>query len=197
MKGKNFFLNQLNQFIPVVLGVYVGILASNWNENRMRRVEQNEYIENLKLEIQANKVKLEEALTYQKDILQSTRQIKKELDRDILEGAFWKMGHWTLIPDWEGLKIPKLENAVHQSGIMTNSLSGLDFHIIHTISQSYSHQDDYKLYAQRLILDNLTLLDNQIKTVEVLNKLEVWQDVMNIEKELIEHYNETLEKLGK
>lgn len=185
MKGKSYLLNLLNQFIPVVLGVYIGILAGNWNENRVKEAEQKEYVKNLKLEIQTNKLKLEEALAYQKAILQSARQVRVELPQEALESPFWTSGHWTIIPGWEGLKIPRLENAVHQSGIMANSLSGMQFRNIHTISQSFNHQEDYKMYVQRLILDNLTQLGNETKTVEVLNKLEVWQDVINIEIELI------------
>jgi hypothetical protein len=196
MKGKRFLVNQLNQFIPVVLGVYIGILASNWNENRVRRAEQQEYIENLKLEIQANKLKIEETIDYQEAILKSSRQVRKELDQKTLETTFWTTGHWNLIPGWEGLKIPSLENAVHQSGIMTNSFSEMEFPIIHTISRSYNHQENYEMLAQRLILDNLSQMDNQVKTAEALNKLEWWQDIVFLGNELIAQYNATLRELN-
>lgn len=68
MKVKNYVLQMLNQFIPIVLGVYVGILASNWNSNRVRIAEQKEFLNNLDLEIQSNRSKLEEALSYRQTI---------------------------------------------------------------------------------------------------------------------------------
>lgn len=41
-KVKNYFLQMLNQFIPVILGVYLSIVASNWNTERVRVADQKE-----------------------------------------------------------------------------------------------------------------------------------------------------------
>lgn len=195
MKVKNYLFNQLNQFIPVVLGVYIGIVASNWNENRVKKAEQDEFLKNLTLEIQANKSKLEESAAYRELIFLSGEKRRKELEPNVLTAGFWSAGGWNIVPGWEGLKIPTLENSVHQSGIMTNALSGLDFKLINTIARSYNHQEEYKVYAQKLILDNLTQLEGQVKTIEVLNKLGVWHDVMNMEQDLLKQYDQTLEEL--
>lgn len=187
----------LNQFIPIVLGVYVGILASNWNSNRVRIAEQKEFLNNLDLEIQSNRSKLEEALSYRQTIFLSAKKVRQELDQKTMEANFWSVGHWTLLPDWEGLKMPTLENSVYQSAVMTNALSGLDFKVINTIARSYNYQEDYKVWAQKLIFDNLTQLGSDVKTVEALNKLELWNDVIFKEKELIEQYDQALNELSK
>lgn len=194
-KVKQYLYGQLNQFIPVVLGVYIGIVASNWNANRVRRIEQEEFLTNLKLEIHTNREKLIESLAYQNAILTTARKVGNELDDEILQSPFWKVGHFTLLPGWEGLKIPTLESAVQHSGIMTNALSGLDFSTINAISRSYNHQEEYKLYAQKLIFDNLTQLDNHVTTSEVFNKLEIWQDVINTANAQIREYENTLQVL--
>lgn len=195
MTTKDHLLGLLNQFIPVVLGVYVGILASNWNDKRVQKAEQKEFIENLKQEIGANKAELEKAVAYQKEILQAARKVRQDLDREVLESEFWNAGHFKLIPGWQGLNIPRLENSVHTSGIMINAMAGMEFRNINSISRTYNHQEDYKRYAQRLIFDNLTQLENQVRTVEVFNKLEVWQDVIYMGEELVEQYQQTLEQL--
>lgn len=194
---KNYLLNLLNQFIPVVIGVYIGIVASNWNEGRVQKAEQREFVNNLVLEIQANKAKLEETLAYQQAILRSAKKARQELDPKIMEARFWTAGQWKLIPGWEGLKIPTLENSVHQSGIMTNALSGLEFQVINTIARSYNLQEGYKVWAEKLIIDNLTQLGSDTKTVEVLNKLEVWGDVMHLEQNLLNQYSQAIETLKK
>lgn len=197
MKAKGYLLNQLNQFIPVVLGVYIGIVASNWNENRVKKADQNEFVKNLRLEVQANKTKLEESIAYRERIFLSGEKIRKELAPKAMEAGFWSAGGWNQVPGWEGLRIPTLEKSVHQSGIMANALSGLEFSVINSIARSYNQQEEYKLYAQKLILDNLTQLDGQVKTAEALSKLGVWHDVMNMERELIQQYQKTLEELKK
>lgn len=123
--------------------------------------------------------------------------MRQELDQKTMEANFWSVGHWTLLPDWEGLKMPTLENSVYQSAVMTNALSGLDFKVINTIARSYNYQEDYKVWAQKLIFDNLTQLGSDVKTVEALNKLELWNDVIFKEKELIEQYDQALNELSK
>lgn len=195
MTTKDHLIGLLNQFIPVVLGVYVGILASNWNEHRVQKAEQKEFIENIKREIATNKIKLEETLVYQKSIVTSARQARKDLDREVLDKEFWNAGHWKLIPAWDGLNIPRFENSVHMSGIMINAMAGMKFKNINTISRSYNHQEDYKLFAQRLIFDNLTQLQSQVTTNEVFDKIEVWTDVINMGENLLEQYNQTLNHL--
>jgi hypothetical protein len=195
MKVKSYLFNLFNQFIPVVLGVYVGIVASNWNANSIKKAEQNEFVMNLALEIQANMSKLEETLAYQETIILSAGKVRQELDQKTMEAAFWTVGHFNMTPGWEGLKIPTLESSVHQAGIMTNALSGLDFKVINTIARSYNYQEEYKVYAQKLIFDNLTQLDGQVKTAEVLNELEVWHDVRNFGQELLRQYDQTLKEL--
>lgn len=195
MTTKDHLIGLFNQFIPVVLGVYVGILASNWNENRVRKAEQKEFIENLKQEISTNKAELEEALAYQKEILQAARQVRQDLEMEVLESDFWNAGHFKLIPGWQGLNIPRLENSVHISGIMINAMAGMEFRNINFISRTYNHQEDYKRYAQRLIFDNLTQLESEVKTGEVLNKLEVWHDVILLGGSLVDQYEQTLKQL--
>lgn len=197
IKVKNYLLNLLNQFIPVVLGVYIGIVASNWNENRVKKAEQDEFVKNLVLEIQVNKSRLEETLAYQEAIILAARKARKELDQQKLNAEFWSAGQWELLPGWEGVKIPALENSVHQSGIMTNALSGLDFVVINTIARSYNQQEDYKLWAHKLIIDNITQLGSDVKTAEVLTKLDVWQEVMDLERELLSQYDRTILALEK
>jgi hypothetical protein len=197
MKVKNYLLQMLNQFIPVVLGVYLGIVASNWNENRVKKAEQNEFIQNLTLEIQANKSKLEEALAYRQNMFLTGKKIRKELGQQKMEAKFWSVGGWNLVPEWEGLQIPTLENSVHQTGITTNALSGLEFKIINSISSAYNYQEDYKIWTHKLIFDNITQISSETKTEEALNKLEAWNDVIHMEQVLIKQYDQTLEELSK
>lgn len=194
-KIKDYFLQMLNQFIPVILGVYLGIVASNWNNERVQIAEQKEFVQNLYLEMQANKAKIEESLAYRKAIFLSAKKARQSLEKEILEAQFWSVGHWKHLPGWEGVKISTLENSVYHTGIMTNALSGLDFKIINSIARSYNHQEDYKTWAQRYILDHLEQMPDEIKTFDALKKIEAWYDVIGKEEELISQYQQTLEDL--
>lgn len=74
-------------------------------------------------------------------------------------------------------------------------MTGIKFENTSSISRTNNHQEDYKLCSRRLIFENLPQVGNQVKTVEVIDKLEVWQDVIFMEEKLIEQYRQTLEQL--
>ncbi|MDQ3393395.1 MAG: hypothetical protein M3512_04700 [Bacteroidota bacterium] len=102
MNWKNYLLNMLNQFIPVVLGVYLGIVASNWNTNRIQKVEQLKFINNLNLEISENKNKLEKIIDYREDIVLKAKKVRQRIDKPAMEAQFWSVGQWSLLPWWKG-----------------------------------------------------------------------------------------------
>lgn len=185
----------LNQFIPVILGVFLGILASNWNTDRVQDAEQEEFVRNLYLELQSNKSKIEESLKYRNSIFLSAKKVREELDTAILEAHFWSVGHWKHLPGWEGVKIPTLESSVYQSGIMTNALSGLDFKVMNSIAKSYNYQDEYKGWTERYILDKLDKMPSDVTTFEALYMIEPWYEVITVEQNLISQYDQTLEIL--
>ena len=193
---KNYLLQMLNQFIPVVLGVYLGIVASNWNENRVQQAQQQEFINNLYLELEANKVKITQTLAYRQTILAEARRLSNELSRDTLDARFWSVGGWNLVPGWHGLAIPTLESSVYQTGLATNLLEGLDFNIINGIARTYNYQTDYKLSAQKRVFDELTDLGYNINTQQALNAIEPWTDVIYYEQEVIARYDEALPQLA-
>ena len=185
----------LNQFIPVILGVYLGIVASNWNESRVKRAEQQEFISNLRQELEANKSKIESTLTYRQSILSESRQLASNLSSDILDTNFWSTGGFSLIPGWQGANIPTLERSVYQTGLATNLMTGLKFDVINTIARTYNYQDSYNSIAQKLVLDKIINLEDEIKTRQVLNKFEAWYDVVITEEALMEQYNNALSHL--
>lgn len=192
MKWKNYILQMLNQFIPVVLGVYLGIVASNLNSDRLQKAEQKKFINNLYLEIRENKNKLEKIVGYREDMVLKAKKVRQRIDKPAMEANFWSVGNWSLLPGWKGAQIPTLESSVYQSGIFINAFSGLDFNVINTIANTYNLQEDYRAVAQKLIFDNLIQMEADVKTVEVLNKIEVWGEIIENEKNLINHYEQTL-----
>jgi hypothetical protein len=51
-------LSMLAQLIPVAVGVYLGIVASDWNTERKQKATQKEFLNNLYLEMLSNKSKI-------------------------------------------------------------------------------------------------------------------------------------------
>ncbi|MEQ9441961.1 MAG: hypothetical protein RIG62_23170 [Cyclobacteriaceae bacterium] len=185
-------LNMLSQLIPVALGVYLGIIASNWNDQRNQAALQQVFLQNLYLELSANQQKLKEASSYHEAMFQLSSTLLDHYSADTLQQGFWSLGGWRLLPGWEGLKIPTLESSVYETGTLQNTLLGLDFATINTIAQVYNLQGEYLAWANKLIFDRITTIKGNATTREAINNLQQWYDVTQKGQTLEKDYERLL-----
>ncbi len=183
------------ELLLVAVGVYLGIVSSNYNEERKEVRRQGEFLQTLALEIAANKQKLQRALAYREKIFSTTTLLRKRLPPDTLRARFWAVGGFQLIEGWQGVTIPSLEKSVYESGLITNTLSGLDFKTINAIAQVYSSQEEYKELARLFITDKIIGMDEEITTQQMLNTMQWWWDVISIERDLSKKYQVALTQL--
>lgn len=125
------------------------------------------------------------------------------LPEDTLQAGFYESGGWRLLPGWYGAEQPVFEQSVYQSGIIKNTFADLDFDIISRIEQTYNFQEEYNTYYNFLIYDpffevqKVALSEGQeLKTETMLNSLEGFSDLINIDSRLIKHYTSTLDSIA-
>jgi hypothetical protein len=188
-------LQMLMELTLVAMGVYLGIIASNWNDQRKDARKKREFIQVLVMEISANKQKLEQANQYRHEMLNTSNVLLQQFSSDTLAANFWEVGGFKIIPNWQGVNIPPLENSVYQSGLITNTLSGLDFTTLNEIAQVYSHQEEYKVWTRTLITDRILNVDANSTTRDVLSRIQPWADIISMETEWINRYETALSKL--
>ncbi len=178
-------LQMLGELVLVAAGVYLGIVASNWNEERREAARQRDFLQTLSLEIDANERKLQNNLAYRKQIITAGRRLRTTLHKDTLQAHFWSVGGFRLLREWRGTAITPLENAVYQSGLISNALSGLDFSTINAIAQVYTQHEAYEDWMRRLIADKFVAREDNVTTRQVLESFETWYDITTLEEELI------------
>ncbi len=188
-------LQILAELVLVAAGVYMGLLANNWNEERRRADNKREFLTNLALEIKANKASLRQSLTYRTAILAASNKLNQGLDPKTRSTRFWTMGGFNLIPGWRGVQNPALENSVYQAGVISSALSELDFKTLNAVAQVYSFQEEYKMWVRLLVIEQTTTIGDAATTSEVLGRLQWWHDVIGLEKELIRKYDGALAQL--
>lgn len=192
---KKSLLQMLGELVLVTVGVYVGLVASNWNEERRRAANAREFLGKVAREIKANQAKVRQSLSYRKAVLTASSTLLRSLNPQMRSANFWKSGGFTIIPGWRGAQILSLENSVYQSGIISSVLADLDFETTHTIAQVYNHQEEYKLLVRMLITDKLTAIDEAATTSKVIGELQWWADVTKVEGDLVRKYDEALAEL--
>ncbi|MDJ1468027.1 hypothetical protein [Xanthocytophaga flava] len=194
---KEGLVKLLGELVLITAGVYLGLVASNWNEQHNETIKQKDFLKNLSMEIDSNQQKLQQSLAYREHVLKTSQALYHTLGKDRLQAGFWKSGGFQLISGWKGIYIPPLENSVYQSGLISNTLHGLDFETIHAIAQVYNYQEEYKLWTRTLIFDKVTNIDNRINTAEALSLFQPWADIIGVEKSLMRRYSSAKTQLQK
>lgn len=191
--GKHFLI-MFTQLIPVAVGVYLGIIASDWNTERKQKAAQKEFLNNLYLEMLSNKIKVEKAVAYHESIKTTAHGLQNSLSQEILNKGFWSAGGFKMLTNWKGVQVPMLESSVYQTGILGNTLSGLDFKTVNTIAQIYNFQEEYKPLSQKLFADRIINVKSET-TNEVPENFGWLEDQVNIERELLYQYDMSLKHL--
>ena len=78
-------------FVIVVVGVFVGIQVANWNDVRQDEVRAQEYLVRIQRDILADVVRLDERITYWRDIGENGEAALLYLETGVLkDGSNWK-----------------------------------------------------------------------------------------------------------
>lgn len=187
----------LLQLIPVAVGVYIGIIAGNWNEAKSKKEQQNVFIEYVIKELESNKKEIQRAYDYHSEIAEVMDSIMNDITKEQLDQSFFQNGGFMGIPKWTGIGIPPVDDSIYQSGIISNSINGIDFNTIASINKMYAFLNEYKDITKPMI-NRIINSTPQTTTHEVFMCIEFFTtDVRSIEKMIIKRIDGIVEKLDK
>lgn len=186
-KKRNLRLAELSfQIIPVMLGVFLGFLVSNWSENIKNQSKADLFQRNLVAEIKSNRERLEEVESYHIQLLDSARHYSRA-GISIENTDFFK-----------GVQSAMLTNSAFDTGIQTGLINELPFEDIQLVNQTYTLQENYNEFF-KLILTGLIGMD--FDDSEAAKKrffrfiALAMADIVVTEKELLRHYDKLLKEI--
>lgn len=174
------------QIIPVMIGVYLGFMISNWSENRRDRSDSEKLRKNLRIEIESNRNIINDRLTYHIMLRDSARA----LSRSQSDNPSFRF--------FEGTKIKSLAQGVFDSGAQTGLMNNLPLETIARLNKMYTFQQEYNEYGF-LILNGMINMELSTE-VEALKKIGnflaiTMTDIVISEQELLNGYEKLLEEL--
>ena len=93
-KFRNYLLYAIGEIILVVIGILIALQISNWSENKKRKAEEEKFLTALIEDFKENKVRIEEAIDKETDMIQMSRSLirametrQKEVNHDSIR--FW------------------------------------------------------------------------------------------------------------
>lgn len=190
-----FLSNALLQIIPVMIGVFLGLWANNWSEDRKQIKMETQVLQRIKQDIESNKKQLENVIDYHRSLSDSVKVIMEKGDFEILQKTRLEIGRDNPYSIWEGTRTGRLRDAGYQTAIVTGVLAELDFEMVSLLSEI--HQDELNYanmsnnYLQTAI--NMDVETRLIDQILFVNSFSI--DITYVEEDLIRLYDLTLEKM--
>ncbi len=182
MKKKIFEL--LFQIIPVMIGVYLGFLVSNWSEGKQRKAASQKLVNNMLVEINHNRKRVKQVLDYHQMLRDSSRAILQS-DAELVQPNYF-----------EGTRRIRLANSAYNTGIQTGIINELSIDKIEIINTVYTFQNDYNQYGNMMMasLINQDFSDQEADLKKIVRFLSVTMtDLVIKENDLLAGY-ELIEK---
>lgn len=185
----NILKDLLLQVVSVMLGVYLGLIANDWQEAQKNKALVQKSLGKFRYEVTQNQQIIKEAFAYHQQLSDSIKVLlQKERPLTFKDLKFWR-----------GMRIQKLKSATYQTAIITGVLNDLEIELLTAINDLYISQEKYDMAGnialqgilQRDLFDEQKLRGNLIFLSTLLN------DIYWIEKEITDGQKKVLESLKK
>ncbi len=186
-KTKTFLL----QMIPIMLGVYFGIIAGNWNESQKKIALGHQLLEKIEADILSNQAQIQNVIEYHHTLRDTSWKAFRELPKELLNTPM------TEIPDtinwfWRGTKTSTLKNAAYQTAIVSGVLADMDLELVSLLSAIDKEQKNYEnvgaLYVETIInMSTRAPLADYVSFTTFFSG-----DIVYIEEKLLKMYEEVL-----
>jgi hypothetical protein len=178
--------NFLLQTIPVMIGVYLGFVISNWSKNNQTKRQADILATNLISEIETNKAHLAQVFDYHVILRDSSRYYANPNNPISKPGFF------------QGSRVMKLSFSAYNTGIQTGIINELPLDLIQQINHLYTLQQDYNDYGDMMMasLINKDFSPREEDVRKIAQFLAVTMtDIVIKERELIDNYQRMADRL--
>jgi hypothetical protein len=182
MKIKQKIGELLFQIIPVMIGVYLGFIVSNWSETKQQNSKKKILIESIISEINENKNNIIEIVQYH-EMLRDSSTYYLKTDKVKMPSFFRGVNTLTLI------------NSAFETGIQTGLLNELSIDKIQALNRVYTSQKSYNDFCNILLTGLITMdfNENEASMKKILQYLSIsMTDVAIKERQLLIDYEKVL-----
>ncbi len=187
------------EFFIVAFGVFLGIYASEWQNQKKVSENKNKSLRYILLELTNNKEKLQKSIKYHEIIKVNFDSIGKTLsEKDVLIPYFEnkKFMH-NRIKNWQGIGLPDLEDVAFEGAKIIGITQEIEIELINSISKAYKLQKVSSEYGKS-ILDRVVNINSSSKTIDVIASIRLLTtDYLTYEKLLLIQTEKTIAEIKK
>lgn len=178
------------QIIPVMIGVWLGFIVTDWSEGRSQRKKAEVFLDNVRSEIQGNREHIESLVDYHQALRDSCGAfLEKDLSKLVVDGP----------PDFfQGLRFRQMASSAFDTGIQTGIINELELDEIQSLNKLYTFQEDYngfnKIMLNRFM--DFEFVPEKKELIRIIRFVSITMgDVTQMESTLIKFYKEAEENL--
>ena len=181
-KTKRRIEELLFQIIPVMVGVFLGYLVSDWAESSKNDQQISSFKTNLIAELEYNKSLVGNVFEYHKMLRDSSRVYSSKTPTK--PPRFFR-----------GIRLFPLMDSAYETGLQTGLINGLSLEEIQEVNKVYTLQEFYN-GNQKIVMTGLVTIDLVKERQRAAQFLSITlTDVVLRERELTEAYSLLLENL--
>jgi hypothetical protein len=185
------------QLVLIMAGVFLGIVAGNWNEQGKSRKLTRLTVENLIKEMEGNRIQLKESVVYHFKLAHITDSLMTNLKKDQRYRSFYSSVGFYKIKGYTGPGIAQLETSVFETAKISNVFINIPIDLLEKIFRTYSYQEKYDEIS-KILLSRIATITWDTKTIDVYITLELIKgELSTVENKLMKEYEMTLEQLKK
>ena len=153
--------NFVGTMVPVLLGVYLAIVAGNCNESRQSLRNLSILMEQLQSEIDANRADIQRSYEYHLELRDSVDAVYQRYTMEELQ----TMDARPVFSSWRGTRVGSMRRGIYMVGINGGVLSSLSTQKLGQINDLYNSMNNYerlgRIYLERGVnmTSNTTALD--------------------------------------
>ena len=184
------------EFLIVAFGVFLGVYASEWqNQNKSRKTE-GKAVENIIRELEQNKDNLRSSIKYHGIIKVNLDSVLKVFPKETFFEPYFKNQQNFKFKDvngWRGSGFSGFVNTAFEVTKMSGTLQNMDIDLIQDISEIYNKMKIMSEF-QSVINSRMANLNSDSKTIDVIGDMSIISgDNLDMEKSLIEHLEKAIE----
>jgi hypothetical protein len=107
------------ELIMVMIGVFLGILASDWNTDNNHKKLREVILNNIVSELALNKDRLQYLIDYHDTMADVLDTLCARSDKTVLFSSFFQGGGFGRIPQWKGTGISTMRTSTYESTLIS------------------------------------------------------------------------------
>ncbi len=140
--NKSKILEYFIQLLIVIIGVFLGMLVTDWNSDQKMARDRAALLKSIKSEIEANKASIEGNWANRRPFFKSLDSLYNHLNKEIRRERFLDRGWGERLPNWQGFGSGKLSNSMFETAKYSNVLPGMDLKLLQQLSKTYNLQQN-------------------------------------------------------